>query len=175
MPVHRLNHVVLYVREVARTKLFYEEVFGFRQVMGDGVRASFLQAPGSNNDHDLGIFGLGATAGDSTAGRSTVGMYHVAWEVNTLRELSEIHDDLIRRGCLVGASNHGTTKALYGLDPDGLEFEVSWIVPAARIDDRALSERLTTTRLDLAREMQYYGAETLGGLGVSIPLGVLAE
>jgi len=172
VPVHRLNHVVLYVRDVAVTRRFYEEVFGFRQVMGDGVAASFLQAPGSNNDHDLGIFALGPTAGDSAAGRSTVGMYHVAWEVNTLAELGAIRDVLRARGLFVGASNHGTTKALYGLDPDGLEFEVSWIVPAHLIDERALRERMTTSRLDLEGEIEHFGADTRGGLGVSIPLGV---
>ena len=37
---------------------------------------------------------------------------------------------LTERGALVGASDHGTTKALYAHDPDGLEFEVSWLVPA---------------------------------------------
>ena len=33
-------------------------------------------------------------------------------------------------GALVGASDHGTTKSLYAKDPDGLEFEVCWVVPA---------------------------------------------
>jgi catechol-2,3-dioxygenase len=172
MPVHRLNHVVLYVRDVAVSRAFYEEILGFRQVMGDGVGASFLQAPGSNNDHDLGIFAVGPTAGGSAAGRSTVGMYHVAWEVNTLAELSVIRDLLVARGSLVGASNHGTTKALYAMDPDGLEFEVSWIVPAHLVDERALRERSTVSRLDLEGEMAYFGADTRGGLGISIPLGV---
>ena len=42
---------------------------------------------------------------------------------------------LTARGALVGASDHGTTKALYAKDPDGLEFEVSWLVPADLIGD----------------------------------------
>lgn len=72
----------------------------------------------------------------------------------------------------MGASNHGTTKALYAMDPDGLEFEVSWIVPAHLVDERALRERSTVSRLDLEGEMAYFGADTRGGLGISIPLGV---
>ena len=27
-------------------------------------------------------------------------------------------------------SDHGTTKSLYAKDPDGLEFEVVWLIPA---------------------------------------------
>ena len=174
MPVTRLNHVVLYVRSVAATRAFYQEVFGFRELFGIEGQASFLQAPGSTNDHDLGIFEVGASAGDSEAGRRTVGMYHIAWEVTTLRELAAIRDELTARGHLVGASNHGTTKALYGVDPDGLEFEVSWLVPASLITTDVLDERLSTKPLHLDAEIERYGADTVGGLGVSIPLGVTA-
>jgi catechol-2,3-dioxygenase len=174
MPVFRLNHVVLYVRDVMVSRTFYEEVLGFREVMGALGQASFLQAPGSTNDHDLGIFAIGDQAGASSAGRDTVGMYHVAWEVNTLNELRAIRDDLAQRGHLVGATNHGTTKALYAVDPDGLEFEVSWLVPASLLSDAVLDERASTKPLDLDAEIAHYGGETRGGLGVSIPLGVEA-
>ena len=30
---------------------------------------------------------------------------------------------------LTGASDHGATKSVYGRDPDGIEFEVTWMVP----------------------------------------------
>ena len=91
--------------------------------------AAFLQAEGSTNDHDLGLFAIGEPGGRLTAGRATVGLYHLAWEVDTLAELQRIAAVLTERGALVGASDHGTTKALYAQDPDGLEFEVSWLVP----------------------------------------------
>jgi catechol-2,3-dioxygenase len=172
MAVNRLNHVVLYVRDVDVTRAFYEEVLGFREVMGVPGRASFLQAPASTNDHDLGLFAVGADAGPSSAGRGTVGMYHVAWEVETLEDLRGIRDELSRRSHLVGASDHGTTKALYGVDPDGLEFEVSWMLPEKLVDEAALAARLTTRPLHLEAEIERYGASTRGGLGVSVPLGV---
>jgi len=76
---------------------------------------------------------------------------------------------LAQRGALVGASDHGTTKALYARDPDGLEFEVSWLVPAERIDDEAVAGRSTIRPLDLAAEKARYGATTRGGVGVSVP------
>ncbi len=170
MPVQRLNHAVLYVRDVDRSVAFYREVLGFRPVMEIPGRAAFLQAEGSTNDHDLGLFGIGERAGASEAGRRTVGLYHLAWEVDTLAELARVQDALLQAGALVGASDHGTTKALYAQDPDGLEFEVSWLVPAELITAETQEARARIGRLDLPGEIARYGADTRGGVGVSIPV-----
>jgi hypothetical protein len=105
----------------------------------------------------------------SAAGRATVGLYHLAWEVDTLDELERLAKVLSERGALVGASDHGTTKALYAHDPDGIEFEVSWLVPAHLIDDDALAGKATIRPLDIAKEKARYGGSTRGGVGVSVP------
>jgi len=172
MPVTRLNHAVLYVRDVAVTREFYENVLGFRTLMWMPGQAAFFQAPGSTNDHDLGTFQIGSGAGPTTAGRTSVGLYHLAWEVDTLAELERLRTVLAERGALVGESDHGTTKALYAHDPDGLEFEVCWLVPAALITDdlRASMQEAPTRPLDLAAAIERYGSETRGGVGVSIPV-----
>jgi catechol-2,3-dioxygenase len=167
MPIQRLNHAVLYVRDVEQSVAFYQDVLGFRQVMGM-PGAAFLQAAGSTNDHDLGLFQVGAQAVDSAAGRGSVGLYHLAWEVDTLAELERISIALTAAGALVGASDHGSTKALYAKDPNGLEFEVSWLVPASLIDDQILQAKERIGPLDLAREIARFGAETRGGVGVSV-------
>jgi catechol-2,3-dioxygenase len=167
MPVQRLNHAVLYVRDLDRSVAFYRDVLGFRTRVEMPGRAAFLQAEGSTNDHDLGLFTVGDQAGASQAGRTTVGLYHLAWEVDTLAELQRIAGVLREHGALVGASDHGTTKALYAQDPDGIEFEVSWLVPADRIP--ADAEAATTRPLDLAAEIERYGAQTEGGIGISVP------
>ncbi len=169
MPVQRLNHAVLFVRDVERSVAFYREALGFRVVMGM-PGAAFLQASGSSNDHDLGLFEVGAQAGPSEAGRSAVGLYHLAWEVDTLQELERVALRLGELDALVGASDHSTTKALYAKDPDGLEFEVSWLVPADLLTEEVLNGRSGVKPLDIAREKERYGAETRGGLGVSIPV-----
>jgi len=132
MPVMRLNHAVLYVRDVRASVDFYTSVLGFRLVsdMVGLPGAAFLQASGSTNDHDLGLFEIGSSAAASGAGRTTVGLYHLAWEVDTLEELQATAKRLTEACALVGASDHSTTKALYAVDPDGLEFEVMWRVPA---------------------------------------------
>ena len=169
MPIFRLNHAVLYVRDLERSVAFYRDVLGFETVMTMGGAAAFIQAPGSTNDHDLGLFQIGAGAGPSEAGRRTVGLYHLAWEVDTLAELERLAAALADAGALVGASDHGTTKSLYAKDPDGLEFEVAWVVPADLLDDQALAARERIGPLDLAAERERYGADTPGGIGVSVP------
>jgi len=170
--IFRLNHAVLYVRDVDASVRFYTEVLGFRRVdmTPEGFRgAAFLQAPGSTNDHDLGMFEIGAGAGLSAAGRSTVGLYHLAWEIDTLAELELMQGKLAEAGALVGSSDHGTTKSLYGHDPDGLEFEIVWIIPAALLTDADREARARIGRLDIAREKSRFGADTIGGVGVSVP------
>ncbi|MGW0066399.1 VOC family protein [Streptosporangium sandarakinum] len=115
------------------------------------------------------MFEVGAQAAPSPAGRSAVGLYHLAWEVDTLEELERIAARLTEMGALVGASDHSTTKALYAKDPDGLEFEVSWLVPATLLTEETLRGRSRIRPLDLAAEKERYGAHTRGGIGVSTP------
>ena len=170
IPVARLNHAVLYVRDASAAAEFYHRVFGFEVVESAfGGRAVFMRAAGGSNHHDLGLFSVGPDA--PRPPRGSVGLYHLAWEVDTLAELSRLADRLAGAGALVGASDHGTTKALYAHDPDGIEFEVSWLVPAELIDDATLAARKQIGPLDLYREIARYGAETRGGVGISVPAG----
>ena len=171
MPVQRLNHAVLYVRNVARSVAFYADALGFAPIEGMAQLrgAAFMRAGGSTNDHDLGLFEVGADAASSPAGRGAVGLYHLAWEVDTLAELERIAERLDRLGALAGATDHGTTKALYGKDPDDMEFEVSWLVPADRLTQEILDSRSRLAPLDITKEKERFGAETRGGVGVSSP------
>src|SRR3954454_19535152 len=164
MPVQRLNHAVLYVRDAQRSAAFYEETLGFVRLTDLG-KMVFMRAPGSTNDHDLGLFSVGDGAGPSAAGRRTPGLYHLAWEVDTLDELERLAGLLTKKGALVGASDHGTTKALYAQDPDGIEFEVSWLVPADMLDK--VTGGPMTAPLDLQAAKDLFGGSTPGGIGVS--------
>lgn len=57
-------------------------------------------------------------------------------------------------GALVGASDHGANKSLYAHDPDGLEFEVMWLVPPEHWGD---AEKLAIIEpLDLAAERAHF-------------------
>lgn len=170
MAVHRLNHAVLFVRDAAASAAFYREALGFREVFGIPGQASFMQAEGSTNDHDLAVMTVGEHAAASGAGTTSVGLYHVAWEVDTLADLQHLAGKLAAMGSLVGASDHGTTKALYAKDPDGLEFEVSWIVPLDQLTDDDVAKRSRgPLPLDIDREIARFGPELTGGVGVSRP------
>ncbi len=165
MAIRRMNHAVLYVRDAQRTFAFYRDVLGFRLVAEiPQAGALFLQAPDSTNDHDLGLFTIGEAAGASTAGRATVGLYHIAWEVQTLEDLQQIEVRLADAGGLVGATDHSTTKALYGKDPDGLEFEVCWIVPAEFLTPDVVEAKQRMRPLDIAADIERFGLHTVGGL-----------
>jgi catechol-2,3-dioxygenase len=92
-----------------------------------------MRAPLSENHHDLAFFSVGPAAPSPPPGG--VGLYHLAWEVPTLDDLDDARRQLAEAGALVGASDHGVNKSLYAKDPDGIEFEVMWLVPADRWGD----------------------------------------
>src|SRR5499425_2544591 len=167
MAVRRLNHAVLYVRDLAEAVGFYTEALGFevRSQMGD--RAAFLRAPGSANDHDLGLFALDGAAAIPRDAAARVGLYHLAWEVGTLAELEEVRQRLAGRGALVGASDHRVSKSLYAKDPSGIEFEVMWRVPAEAWEQE-LAHGEMIAPLDLAAEIARWGNQVTGAAAGSV-------
>lgn len=130
MPINGMNHAVLYVRDATAHQAFYRDVLDFETMTEEpNGQFVFMRGPESPNHHDIAFFTIGSNAGPSAAGKSTVGLYHIAWEVGSLDELIEMETKLKAAGALVGASDHGVNKSLYAKDPDGLEFEVMWLVP----------------------------------------------
>lgn len=168
MGIFQLNHAVLFVDDLQASVAFYSDVLGFEPIddLSGMSGAAFLRAADSTNDHDLGLFEIKGGS-PSRAGRATVGLYHLAWEVDTLGTLEQLQSRLAEASALVGASDHGTTKSLYGKDPSGLEFEIVWLVPAELLtdDDRAAARRID--RLDLDKEIARFGRDTRGGVGIS--------
>ncbi len=127
IPVARLNHAVLYVRDLNRSVDFYTSAFGFEEIARAGGQMAFLRAAGSENHHDLGLAAVGPNAPHPQRGMT--GLYHLAWEVPTIADLAAARTLLVEMGALTGQSDHGATKSLYAKDPDGNEFEVMWMVP----------------------------------------------
>lgn len=157
IPVKRLNHAVLYVRDLARAVTFYQEAFGFEVVAREGGgRMAFLRAAGGENHHDLGLMEVGANAPQPP--RGSTGLYHLAWEVPTIEDLAQASAVLTQYDALTGMSDHGATKSLYGADPDGIEFEVMWMVP--RDQWGQYDQRAVVQPLDLRKELERFGAKT---------------
>ena len=83
----RLNHAVLFVSDLERSLAFYEAAFGVEVVAREPrANAAFLRMPRSGNHHDLGLFGVGA---QPRRPRGSLGLYHLAWQVDTVDELRE--------------------------------------------------------------------------------------
>ena len=124
----RLNHAVLFVADLDRSARFYSDVFGMELVAREArMNAVFLRLPRSGNHHDLGLFGAGPGAAPKR--RGGVGLYHLAWQLDTVDELVEFRQRLVDAGAYTGESSHGATKSVYGADPDGNEFEIMWMLP----------------------------------------------
>jgi len=160
----RLNHAVLFVADLARSVDFYTEVFGMQVVAREPrADAAFLRLPRGDNHHDLGLFGVGTAGGPRQ--RGAIGLYHLAWQVDTIDELVEARQALLEANALTGESSHGATKSLYGADPDGNEFEMMWMLP--RDEWGAYENTAPIERLDLAAEVERWsGVPTAGHIEV---------
>lgn len=153
IPVKRLNHAVLYVRDLERSVAFYTEAFGFEEIAREGGAMAFLRARGSENHHDLGLLEVGAEA--PRPPRGSTGLYHLAWQVNEFEDLVSARNTLNRMGALVGSSDHGATKSLYGRDPDDNEFEVMWMLPRDQWGEH--ESRAIVEPLDIEAEQRKHG------------------
>lgn len=157
MAITRLNHAVLYVRDADAAAEFYRSAFGFEELSRPaGMRAAFMRSPSGGNHHDLGLFEVGAQA--PRPPRGSVGLYHLAWEVDTIESLAGMAQSLGKLGAMTGASDHGVSKSLYGRDPDGNEFEVMWSVPSEAWGEYA--DQAAVMPLDLEAELRRWGAGT---------------
>ena len=158
----RLNHAVLFVADLERSERFYTEVFGMEVVAREPrARAAFLRLPRGSNHHDLGLFGVGNQAPPKRPGG--IGLYHLAWQVDTIDELEQARRTLAEAGAYGGESSHGATKSLYGADPDGNEFEIMWMLP--REEWGAYENAAPVEALDLRSELEKWSGVRTAGVG----------
>src|ERR687889_2726211 len=102
----RLNHAVLFVADLERAETFYTGVFGMEVAAREPrANAAFLRLPRSGNHHDLGLFGVGPAAAPKVPGG--IGLYHLAWQLDTIDELVDARQTLIDAGGYTGESSHG--------------------------------------------------------------------
>lgn len=161
----RLNHAVLFVADLDRSLAFYTDVFGMEVVAREPrANAAFLRLPRSGNHHDLGLFGVGTAGGPKR--RGAIGLYHLAWQLDTIDEVAVARDALQEAGAFTGQSSHGATKSVYGADPDGNQFEIMWMLP--RDAWGAYENTAPVDHLDLAEELaRWSGVRTAGELAAT--------
>jgi catechol 2,3-dioxygenase-like lactoylglutathione lyase family enzyme len=135
--IGKLGHVVLNVRDVARSARFYTEILGFQ--VSDAYPEEMV--PGGmvflrcNPDHH-GIALVGSRD-EPTGSRD---LNHVAFEVGTLDEVVRAFDHLRRNGVPIdfaGRRRAGCQIAVEFRDPDGHHLEIYWGIDQIGSEGRA--------------------------------------
>ncbi len=125
MKIHELGHLVLYVRDLERSRHFYRDVLGFPELPLEGTGFPAAAFSSGRTHHELLLIEVGEHAAPLPRGRR-VGMYHFGLKIGTTDD--ELREALAtlrgQRRHLVGATDHGVTHSLYIEDPDGNEVEL---------------------------------------------------
>ncbi|HEX9709720.1 MAG TPA: VOC family protein, partial [Candidatus Thermoplasmatota archaeon] len=118
MALKKLGHVVLKVRDLDRSEVFYTDVVGLTVTGRLPGRMVFFAVPGNTDSHDLALWKVGPDAAPQAA--KQVGLFHVAWQVERPEDLEAFHHSLVARGVPVRATmDHGANLSVYFEDPDG--------------------------------------------------------
>ena len=163
--VRRLNHAVLYVRDARRAPRSTSEAFGFEVVaeVGNGAAVFMRAAEHREPPRPRAVLdrrrtrpapSRAAPASTTSRGRST-----------RSRTSPRCASGCSRLGALVGESDHGVSKSLYGHDPDGIEFEVLWTVPREAWGDYEHEAVVATPRP--RRRARPLGLSTVSRSGVT--------
>jgi catechol 2,3-dioxygenase len=123
MQVKELGHLVLYVRNLDRSRRFYRDVLGWKEVAEMGGQAAAFSS--GRTHHELLLIEVGEGATPIPPGRR-VGMYHFGLKVGeTDDELRDAFKTCLDADVKVaGMSDHTVTHSLYIEDPDGNEIEL---------------------------------------------------
>jgi catechol 2,3-dioxygenase len=123
MQVKELGHIVLYVRDLERSRRFYGEVLGWKEVARMGGQGAVFSS--GRTHHELLLLEVGAQAAPIQPG-PRVGMYHFGLKIGeTDEELRAALNELLEAGVKVnGSADHTVTHSLYIEDPDGNEIEL---------------------------------------------------
>ena len=126
--IRRVGHLVLRVKDVNRSKKFFEEVLGF-PVVGQNERGMvFFSTDAKDNHHMLAL--VPGKEGAATPRPDHIGMQHVSFELGSFAELQEAYRHLKANGVPIEYTVfHGVTKSVYFFDPDGNRLEVYCNVP----------------------------------------------
>ncbi len=126
----RLGHLVLRVRDIEQSTRFYTETLDLRVTGRLHGRMVFLSASGDSS-HQLALISVGPQAPGPEEDR--VGLYHFAWEMESLDELRALYAHLKNKGVKIGGTgDHGIALGVYFFDPDGNEIEAFYELPKDR-------------------------------------------
>lgn len=117
-----IGHLVLNVTDVQRSTQFYRDVVGFQlSRMRPNGSGAFLTCGVVH--HNLALFK--APEGAQPAQRGQIGLNHFAFKVESYTALQEAYGRLVEAQATIDhIVDHGMTRSVYFLDPDGIEMEL---------------------------------------------------
>jgi catechol 2,3-dioxygenase len=124
-----LQHVNVYVRNVERSKKWYEDLLGLHVYEYRPGWAAFLTAD-KEQSHEVALMQLGEDAPLQSKGQ--VGLNHMAWRLESLDDLKEFYRTIkAKEQPIERIVDHGISLGIYLRDPDGNGVEVFYEMPRA--------------------------------------------
>ncbi|RPI47449.1 MAG: glyoxalase [Betaproteobacteria bacterium] len=126
--IRRVGHLVLRVKDIERSRRFFEDILGFPVVAQNERGMVFFSTDVADNHHMLAL--VPAKQGATMPGSEAVGMHHVSFELGSFAELQEAYRRFKENGVTICETVfHGISKSVYFNDPDGNTLEVYCNVP----------------------------------------------
>lgn len=117
-----MGHVVLNVADVEKSTKFYSDVVGFQVTKHRPDWTGAFLTCGVVH-HNLALFK--APEGAEPYRKGQIGLRHFAFKVENYKALQDAHARLVAAGTKIDhVSDHGNTRSVYFLDPDGMLMEL---------------------------------------------------
>jgi catechol 2,3-dioxygenase len=119
----RIGHVVIKVRDLERSRRFYTEVLGLKEMMDLPEFKMVFFASNGRDHHELACMEVGK---DAEAQRLyEVGLQHIAFRLCDEGQLRDAYQEFKKNEVPIDFTvDHGVTKSIYFRDPDGHQLEV---------------------------------------------------
>ena len=126
MPIQRVGHVVIKMRDLDAAKRFYRDILGMKitdEREGFGVFFRF-----QDYHHDIAVFKV--TEDAVAPQKNQVGLAHIALVADSFDTVKGMYQRLKAHDVpIVRTVDHGITKSVYFKDPEGNELEIYCEVP----------------------------------------------
>ena len=117
-----IGHIVLNVTDVERSTWFYTDIVGFDLARMRPDRSGAFLTCGVVH-HNLALFK--APSGAQPAKKGQIGLNHFAFQVDDYKALQAAYERLKSANAVIDhIVDHGMTRSVYFLDPDGLMMEL---------------------------------------------------
>jgi catechol-2,3-dioxygenase len=117
----KLGHIVLKVRDAAKSRDFYTRTVGLKVAHEDLERGAVFLSFGEAH-HDLALFQLATREAPDAA---QPGLHHMAWQLGSVEELQAAYRELKALGVPIESTvEHNVTRSIYFPDPDGNRVEL---------------------------------------------------